>query len=355
MIQSLVSFKRVLTKHLEIDDMQAVDLLLATMSCHKMQNTEMLWMRLIGASGTAKTEMLRAMGENKDYCDSIESITAGSIRRGYIIKGKKDEMQQAMLSRLNGKLVITKEFAIMLTKDMEAQKEIFGLLRGVHDGELTADYGSEQGHLTQTTRFDWIIGTTQYVERQRQLEQLLGSRFIDLRWGKPINHEAALNKAVDNSNMGLLPEIRKELADSIAGVVDEVRPVALPRLPYLAGLAQMIGTFRTPVERDKYSHEIIDVPQVELATRAIQALGRISVGLMMLGIDVDDLKPYMVRLVLDAMTDIRSKLIRCWLKGITKQKEVAGLLGRSEGAISYLVEDMNALEWQDSMLEQLRI
>ena len=80
-----------------------------------------------------------------------------------------------MLDRIAGKLVITKDIAAILTSRKDLREEIFGVLRGIKDGKLTADFGSDEGHLVQEARFDWILAATSSgIEQQRQLESLLG-------------------------------------------------------------------------------------------------------------------------------------------------------------------------------------
>ena len=279
MIEEVERFEDLLTSNFEIDDLQAVELIIATAVSHKLKWSEMLWLRLIGASGSGKTELLRTLSY-KPYSVTMETITAGAIRRGFVIK-KNGKEQPTLLQRLNGKLVITKEFGSMLTKNADAQREIFGLLRSVFDGELDADYGSEEGHLHQTTHFDWIIGTTPLIESNRAIEYLLGSRFIDLRWELPSERDMAVNKAQNND--GVLNLIRAKLARAMANIIDTVVEVPKVKLDYIAPLANIAAAMRSPVPRNKYNRQIEDLPSIELGTRMGQALGRIARGLVMMG------------------------------------------------------------------------
>jgi hypothetical protein len=350
MIASVERFKQLLRDNFEIDDIQAVDIIIAVAISHKLGTNEMLWLRVIGASGTGKTELLRVFEGQVPYCSKMEIFTAGAIQRGYKFSKKADN-QQLLLDRINGTLVITKELAGILTKNPEEQNKIFGLLRSVHDGELSSDFGSEEGHLTQTTKFDWIMGTTQFVERQRQVEYLLGSRFIDVRWGSPIQRGVAIDRAIDND--GKLTVIRKRLVDAMAEVITEVRMVDSVKLDYISTLANIASTMRTPVDRDKYSHEITDIPEIELGTRFGQSLARISRGLMSIGVDIADIKPYMNRMVLDSMTKIRSQVVKAWMSGLTKQSEIAARVEMSDSAISRVIEEFRILRWQQSWIDTL--
>ena len=205
MIPEMDRFKSCLAQHFVIDDWQAVEIVLASTVAHKCGG-EMLWLRIIGASGSGKTEILRSiMSIPEGYIETLETLTPSAIRRGFqlVKKDKKNpdeykkvKTEPTLLERLDGKLVITKEFAPLLTRQHDAKLEIFDLLRSVHDGELDADYGSLQGHIKQKCWFDWILGATSYIDSQNQLEMQLGSRFTDIRWGSPISRTGAMAQAV---------------------------------------------------------------------------------------------------------------------------------------------------------------
>ena len=351
MIKEAEEFKKLFTDYFEIDDIQALDIVLAAATAHKIAGGEMLWLRIIGASGTGKTELLRTLADQSGYCTTMESITPAAIRRGYQFK-KEAEHQQPLLERLKGSLVITKEFAVILTKDMDTQKEVFGLLRGVHDGMLDADYGSEEGHLHQETHFDWILGTTQFVERQRQLEQLLGSRFIELRWGRPIESNVAVDKAIGND--GSLTKIRQGLVEVMADLIINAIVFPKPKLDYLASLSNVAALLRTPVERDTRTNEIYDIPDIELGTRFGQAMMRVARGLLMLGVPQNELRPYLTRMVMDCMNKKRASVVGAWLSGVTKQQDIADDTNMSVAYVNRTIDDLRILGWTNSHLECLK-
>lgn len=349
--EAVERFKKLLTNYFEIDDWQAALLVIAVAVSHKLGLSEMLWLRIIGASGSGKTEMLRTLTGQEGFCTTMESITAGSIRRGFVHK-KKSDNEETLLKRISGKLVITKEFASMLTKEKEAQKEIFGLLRSVYDGTLDADYGSEQGHLQQSTYFDWIIGSTSYIDKVRNIEYLLGSRFIDLRWERPIQRLEGINKAIKND--GHLNKIRADLLRAMTDIIETAEVVPEVRFDYIAVFADITSALRSPVERDNKTREIEDLPEIELGTRIGQALSRIARGLLMVGVSEREVKPYLLRIVFDSMTRIRSSVVKSWVDGITNQQEIAVRAKVSQGAISRVIEDIKVLGWEEQWAEILK-
>lgn len=341
-IKELTEFKRRLQQNFIIDDLQAVDLIMAIAAAHKIPG-EMLWVRIIGASGTGKTEILRTLASQKDYCETFETLTPSAIRRGYISKDTKSAKNTPMLERIDGKLVITKEFAPLLTRDKTTQTEIFGLLRAVHDGELDADYGSDEGHLKQTTHFDWIVGATSYVERQRQLDQLLGTRYLDLRWGAPIDTFSAVKQAINNDPK--LPEIRKDItqaATNLIGAIDsETKLPEYSKAEWLIEIAIMTATLRTWVPRDG-NHNISELPEKESGTRLGQSLARVAKGLQLL--DIDNLIPYIVRLAWDCMPPIRASVLKAIIvQDLKTQEEIARVCHISQPTVGTVLEDLVCL------------
>lgn len=366
-IPELLAYKRCLGKYLNIEDWQAVDIVLATAVAHKLEG-EMLWLRVIGASGSGKTEILRSISAQPGYTESMETITPSSIRRGLQmmkrnkVTGELEKVQKepTLLELLDGKLVITKELAPLLTRHSDSKTETFGLLRSVHDGELVADYGSLAGRVKQKCRFDWILGTTTYVDSENQLEMQLGSRFTDLRWGSPATREEAMQKAVDN--MDILETIRLELATAMANLLAKVsiENIREAEIPYhIFKVADIVAHFRTPVPRDRNTKEILDQPVPELGTRIAQNLAKINRGLIMLGIE--DTKSYMARLAWDMIPPVRVCILHAILDLEAKEErvtqenlELQNSAGLSQATISYILKDLrilriNELAWREHL------
>lgn len=325
MIPELEKFKECLNNHFVINDWQAVDIIVAVAVAHKVKG-EMLWLRIIGASGSGKTEVLRSLIPQQGYVETLETLTPSAIRRGFHPvrrNPKTDELEdmmksQTLLQRMDGKLVITKELAPLLTKQHEARMEIFGLLRSLHDGELDADYGSFEGHIRQKCSFDWIIGTTGQVESENQLEMQLGSRFTDVNWSTPPPEQAA-GKAMEN--LGGMDEIREELSNTMASIIARTKAEDASKFHawfkedlkarnHILKLCHILAVFRTPVIREKYSKTICQEPLPEVGTRIGQSYAKIAMGLFMLGVKEEDIIPYLIRLTWDGLPDTRRLVLK---------------------------------------------
>lgn len=345
-------FKKALDKHLIIDDWQAVDCILAVMAAHYVPG-DPIWFRIIGISGSGKSELLSAAKDHAD-CAKLETLTPGSIRRGYI--PKDGAVLDTMLSRINGKLVITKEMAGMLTADRDARTEVFGLLRSVYDGEIVSDYGSDQGHIEQRTKFDWIAASTAQIDQHRNLESLLGSRFVDLRWSEATDTDALLEQAEYNDSH--ISDIRRDLSDKMHDYLNDVREYHTVNTSetyysdddkaFTRSLVQTATVARGIVQRNNRG-EVIAVPgKAETGTRFIKFFSRFVHGLRVLG--VDDLRPYLVRLAFDAMPPQRTMMVRAVLAGHTTRDAIAEHTRLSAGTVSAIKDDMDILGASMSVL-----
>ena len=337
MEETLEQVKATLRQHFEIKDWQGVEIILATAVAHYFPG-EMLWLRFLGPSRSGRTELLRAITEHPD-CAEIEVLTPAAFRGGFR-KGPK------VLDRIKGKLVITKDIASILTARKDLRTEIFGVLRGIKDGRLTSDFGSDEGHLVQEASFDWILAATSTgIEQQRQLEGLLGQRFIDLRW-RPGNREKMAFQAA--SNNPYLTNIRSELALDVLSLLyraeqtAEAESYALSESDrrWIAKIADTTAILRTPVQQDRWGH-IDALPDPEVGTELAQGFSRITSGLLCLGLE--DWQPYIRRLAWDCLPSIRVKLLGSLENNPQTVTQLEKSTGIPQRTIYYHIEHLELL------------
>jgi hypothetical protein len=291
--------------YFHIEDETGFTTVLAIAVAHNIPG-EMLWVRIYGGSRSGKTEILRAIAEHGDSA-KMEVITPAAIRGGL-------NQGSLLLRRIDGKLVITKDLASMLTSKKDLRNEVFGLMRNVKDGELVSDFGTEQGHLHQQAKFDWLIATTPVFAQYRALEDLLGSRFIDLKWNPADREEMTLRALENDAN---LIRIRIEMAEATGRLLDNCKSKPVPLLDddnkgLIVCLADLTARLRSPVARD-YEHRVKFSPEPEVGTSLAQNLGRITKGLMRL--DITNVTPYLIRLCLDSIPYSRIELLAELVKG----------------------------------------
>jgi hypothetical protein len=287
----------------QITDLMGIIIIIGVASAHDIPG-EMLWLRVYGGSRAGKTEILRAIARHKDSTE-MEAVTPAAIRGG-LAGGHR------LLERINGKLVITKDFASILTSRKDARNELAGLLRSVKDGSLTADFGTEDGYVYQQCYFDWLIGTTGVYAQFKTMEDLLGSRYIDLNWRTSHREETALS-ALDNDER-LNSSIRPEAARLVARVIDDAKERPVPVISddlkrIIASWADLTARLRTPIARD-YQHRIRLKPAPEVGTSLAQNLHRIARSLLRIGVEAGDLKLYLARICYDCVPFNRMQVLK---------------------------------------------
>ena len=327
----LLTLFEVLNQYLKSMDIVATTIVVAIAIAHCIPG-EMLWVRLYGGSRSGKTELLRAIAAHPDSTE-LEVITPASIRGGL-------EGGHKLLERINGKLVITKDLASILTAKRETRNEVFGLLRNVKDGKLTADFGTKDGYVAQAARFDWIIGTTPVFAQYKQFEDLLGARYIDLNWRIGDREEMAYQAMANNPI--LETEVRPTIAEAMGKLIDraksmqEFHPAELTEdtRQIIMDWADLTARLRSPVARDA-QHRVRFHPEPEVGTDLAQGLERITKGLTLIP-DIMNIERYIARLSQDSIPYDRRELISNLLKE-------GAVTAKAGGAMYFDLEDLRLL------------
>ena len=185
---------------LYIEDVQAIHILFATVLSNFLHGDN-VWLFFIGPPGGTKTELLRAFQHEVFY--GISTLTAHTLVSGLNNKGGEVDL----MPKLDGKILVIKDFTSILSKDSQEQAEIFGDLRDAYDGYIAKAYGSGVGKKTFHARFGVIAAVTPAIDMFRVLHGMLGERFLKCR----IYTDEA--KAIDRATqlMGKEVELRESL------------------------------------------------------------------------------------------------------------------------------------------------
>jgi DNA-binding transcriptional ArsR family regulator len=292
-----------LRHNFEIKDWRGVRIILGVAVAHYLPG-EPLWLRIIGASRSGRTELLRAIVKDEDSVE-MEALTPASIRGG-LSSGER------LLDRIDGMRVITKDLAPLITARKDARLEIFGLLRSVKDGSISADFNTKEGYVRQEVSFDWILAVTPAIEAIRQIESLLGERYVDLQWIPGDRKEMAFKAAENNP---LMPAIRKQLSGNMQSLLSKAKKAAQKANVELseqekrtiAEYADVVALCRSPVQKDSRGN-ILAIPKPEIGTSLAQDVSRTASGLKLLGIT--EWLPYIQRLAWDCIPSLRRRILR---------------------------------------------
>jgi hypothetical protein len=264
----------VLSKWLCLPDLEAVDVLMATAIAIYLPG-DPLWLYYVGPPGGTKTESLRALKGSRVV--SLSSLTPQTLISGY----KGDPEKVDLLPKLDGKLLVIKDFTSILSKKPEDAAAIFADLREAYDGYLEKSFGSGVGTKTYSARFGLIAAVTPAIDRFRTVHSLLGERFlrIDLR----TDAEATIQRAseLEGQETQMRAELQEVVGRCLAQAGEWVDPQVLVEqrfLDQLRALAHVAATLRTEVDRDRQRLVMYD-PVPEVGTRLVEQLQKLAKAL----------------------------------------------------------------------------
>jgi len=264
-----------LSKWLYLEDTQAIDIIMATAISICLPG-DPVWLFAIAPSGSAKTELLRAFSTEQIY--SISTLTPQTF-----ISGLKGSNNVDLLPKLNGKVLIIKDFTSILSKKNEDQTAIFADLREAYDGYLEKSFGSGVGTKRYTSRFGIIAGVTDAIDMYRVVHSQLGERFLKCRLHN--DAKASINKAGDLA--GREDEMREDLRLATTGCLTCYSNIAKELMVVdvenqtkqrIKALANITAKLRSEVARDRF-HKVQYQPNAEVGTRLSKQLLKLGQAL----------------------------------------------------------------------------
>ena len=238
-----------------------------------------VWAMIVAASGGGKTELLNSLLDlPKMY--SISSLTPQTFLSG--MGGSKDP---SLLPKVAGKILVFKDWTVILSMQKDARAELFGQLRDIHDGAMTKEFGNGQTRVW-TGKVSIVAACTESIDLNQQQNAHLGERFIYYRPLMPARLEVAmraLNNAAYQETMG------KELRNAVYAFIKNIKFSEFGELPELEDevkrelvhLTNFCTLSRSSVIRDfGFKKEVIFVPAPEMPTRMLQQLSLLASGAM---------------------------------------------------------------------------
>lgn len=237
-----------------------------------------VWTMIIAPSGGGKTEFLNGL-LLLDTIFELSTITPQTFLSG--MPGRNDA---SLLPKVDGKIVVMKDFTSIISMNRDARSEIMGQLREIHDGRYKKVFGNGQ------TR-DWkgkmglICASTQAIDIFQQENTHLGERFINYRIVMPDRKEVAY-KSLQNDDHYI--EMQKDIQQLFYAFFKDIdmenidQAVKLPDdvIQILIDLSDFCTRARSGVIRDRDSKKtVIFVPAAEMPGRMINNLSSIASGL----------------------------------------------------------------------------
>lgn len=346
--RKLQKFKDICHKWLVIKDDEYIDIQFGVYFANMCLDSKPVWMYIVGPPGSGKTEILQAFDGHKDIY-SLSSLTGNTLISGKI-QGPK-EGDPSLLPKLNGKVLIIKDFTVILKDRHETVAAIIGQLRDAYDGTTRKAFGTGKD-IEYRSKFGIIAAVTNEIDKHLGRLSALGERFLIYRCPQITEAEkrARADKASQNINVTAQErEIRK-----YAHLVLNLEP-SIPKLPeyrrkLIRKAALFVARARASVERNRYTREPIYLPEPEVPTRLTKQLCDLAMGITMarekqqVGIDEVRLAR---KVALDCISVNRLSVLKILAEhfpAYLRPKEVADALKLSYNTAKYWLDDLYLLE-----------
>ena len=287
--KTLAEVHETFQKWLRLPDTSSLDVTLATVVANHCPG-DPVWLLIVDAPGSGKTEVVNSTG-NLPHVHALASLTEAYLLSGISEKDRVAEASGGFLKEIGtfGILAI-KDFGSILSLQQDTRATILQALREIYDGQWSRGVGTDGGlKLEWSGKLGIIGGATPAIDRYHAVLAALGERFVFFR---PVTSErekqARAHRAI--RQMEQEPAMRSELREVVNGLfagLDLKTPLPTPDDPlrdYLVCLASLATHARSPVDRDRYSQEIIGVPEAEHPARLAKILTRIFLGLIVIGV-----------------------------------------------------------------------
>jgi hypothetical protein len=247
-------------------DHEIIDIFLAA-SLDRYIGGDPVWLFLVAVSSGWKTELIRSIiGLPSVY--SLSSLTSKTFISGKVAKKKEGEEEvqiSGILKDINGKVLVIKDFTVILSLATMERDEIFSQLRDIYDGFMEKAFGNFPEPIRIKCKMGLIAGVTPVIDHYQKLQTLLGERFLKVR-SSNIDCKEVAKKASKNS--GHETAMRKELSEAVQNFLIQVKrqefQLTDEQRDEIIDCAQYICLMRTWVYiKFSYRGEIIDLEKAE--------------------------------------------------------------------------------------------
>lgn len=296
-----------------------------------------VWILLLGAAGSGKTEMLMS------FAKSEKVIMSSQMTPNALISGKGSE--NSLLCKLDKKILIIKDLSTITEQHSDDRNKLFSILRDAYDGYYRRDMG-DGDPVEFKGKFGIIAAGTLAVEAGRKMESILGERFLYIRM--KANREAILDTVLRNASKKdeMHEEIRHAAADFIDGWTPPASGRTLPGIVVTMAreAAKALVVARTSILRDPYSKEVAFPADVgESPTRAYEQMILLLSAMRYLGADRDELIVTVRRLLLDSIPYTRLRVLEVIASGVKDMTEITKQVKMARSYIGRIVDDLESL------------
>lgn len=273
--EALAEAREATLKWLQLEDANVVDIALAAVTANRADG-DPLWVLLVGAPSTGKTEILRGLF-NCEGVHPLGGFTANTFASGF------ERVRAGLLEKLPDHVtLVVKDFGTLFTMRWEERAVILQQLREIYDGYYRKDYGN--GKVVEWKgSMGLLAACTSAIENYHAVIGELGNRYILYRCElKDDTRESVAHRALDHE--GIEDEMRREIASAYARALAKAPDAGGVRISAsiqdkLASLASLVAQLRSQVSRDPYDKTVNYAPDIEGPARLVKAFAKLGKGL----------------------------------------------------------------------------
>jgi hypothetical protein len=229
---------------------------------------------------------------------------------------------QGLLPKINGKVLLIKDFTVLLSMPDVERNEIFGQFRDIYDGFFEKGFGNFQSPIRVLANIGLICGVTPAIDSYQKLATTLGERFLKVR----LHSEPEESARMAAKNRGQEDIMRSELCEAVNEFLSSLDFSVVPTLSQtqneeIISIAMYVAIMRAWVYcKLNYKGEIIEMntEEPEMPTRVCKQLSKLVVALAILRghkkVEEDDMAT-LRRVARDTSIPKRQRIIDSLLKG----------------------------------------
>jgi len=336
---------KVFKKWLHLPNNEMIDIMFGSVIANRLEG-DPLWIFFVAPSGGTKTELLMSMSEAPEI-EVISTLTPHTLVSGMVMDGGIDT---SLLPKLDGKVVIIKDFTAILNMNKIHRDEIFGILRDAYDGEFNKPFGNGQWKRYKS-KFGIIAGVTPAIEKFIVENISMGERF--LRYNIPMDNSIQgrkqyIRRAITNTTNEL--KMRQDLKEISNKVLDYDYKI-MPDIPNkihekIICLSHFVCMARGYIDRDKFTKEVVSCPYVEVGTRIAKEIVKLCYGIgMFKGIRKIGMEEYNIaKSIAKSSVLAKHELIIKYIYGRnntpTTSKEISDIVGLPPLMIDRIIQDL---------------